>query len=363
MFKTLLISSEYPPGPGGIGTHAYQVANTLFNNKKWVVVCTISDYANAKEVKNFDENSLFQVVRFKRYRNHIINWYYRINTVCRTIINQKITHVFVSGRASVWLIPVIKLISNVKIIAIIHGSEFKIGLSGKFSLACLQFASNLIAVSKFTKSLIPQRMQLRTVVSHNGIDLSEWRSQIIRPNLENYPILLTVGSLSLRKGQHNIINALPFIKKQYPNVHYHCVGQTKEKERLLKLIHKLGLGNSVSIHGIVSKSTLEDLYNESHVNMILSEKTHDGDREGYGISVLEGNIFGVPAIGSNHSGLKESITHNLNGVLVDQTNPKEIVKALNNILFNYDNFYNNSIKNAKNNSWHKKIRHYENFIK
>ena len=43
--RLLLLSSEFPPGPGGIGTHAYQLARHL-TARGWVVtVVTAQEYA------------------------------------------------------------------------------------------------------------------------------------------------------------------------------------------------------------------------------------------------------------------------------------------------------------------------------
>ena len=45
------------------------------------------------------------------------------------------------------------------------------------------------------------------------------------------PQLITVGNLTQRKGQHNMINALPELLKKYPDLHYHCVGIPTEIEQ------------------------------------------------------------------------------------------------------------------------------------
>ena len=363
MFKILFISSEFPPGPGGIGTHAFNVSNTLRKRKFEVIICTVSDYVSDEQAKNFDDNCSLRIMRFKRSSNKIVNWCNRAKIIYDVLIKEKITHVFISGHSSIMFIPILKIISNVKIITIIHGSEFKIGILKKFSMLCIRLTDNIIAVSNFTKSLIPRNLQLKTIVAQNGIDLKEWMQPKNPPTLNNFPVLLTVGSISTRKGQHNIVSALPFIKKIFPNVHYHCVGQTKDKEKLLKLIKKLDVVGRVSIHGIVSKTTLKDMYDKAHVNMILSEKTKDGETEGYCISVLEGNTFGVPAIGSRHSGLRESIVCDINGILVNQKSPEEIASALKKILSNYKKFFNNSINHASSNTWDNSIIGYEKLIK
>ena len=40
---------------------------------------------------------------------------------------------------------------------------------------------------------------------------------------------------------------------------------------------------------------------------MLSNNNNNTDFEGFGISVLEGNLYGVPAIGAKESGLEDSI--------------------------------------------------------
>ena len=73
-----------------------------------------------------------------------------------------------------------------------------------------------------------------------------------RSTLENFPILLTVGSISIRKGHYNVIKLLPHIIKEYPLTHYHCVGNYNDKENLLKLIRQLKLNDFVTLHGILN---------------------------------------------------------------------------------------------------------------
>ena len=42
-------------------------------------------------------------------------------------------------------------------------------------------------------------------------------------NLQGSPILLTVGGVTPRKGQHRVIRALPEIIRSYPQACYHIV--------------------------------------------------------------------------------------------------------------------------------------------
>ncbi len=340
----LIISSEFPPGPGGIGTHAVSIATAFQKRGVNVAINTISNYVNRQKEINYDNNYSFKIYRFKNYGSIIARWYHRINIIKNTIRLYRIKNVFVSGRFSIWVIPFIKIFGVPNIVAIIHGTEIGKTIFFKWTIFCLKKANNIIAISKFTRSLITENLIDQIYVINNGIDPSIWNVPNRSKSLKNFPILLTVGSISLRKGQYNVIKMLPYILKVFPNIHYHCVGDDKEKNSLLELIDKLNLINQVTIHGVLEHYELEKLYNISHVNMMLSNHKSKTDYEGFGISVLEGNLFGVPALGAINTGLQDSIKPNINGELVDPENHKEIVKSLERIFLKYD-YYSNQSKN------------------
>ena len=73
----LIISSEFPPGPGGIGTHAFSIANAFQKKGYNVIVNTISNYVSEFQQKQFDEKISFKVSRFYNHSNIIIRWFYK----------------------------------------------------------------------------------------------------------------------------------------------------------------------------------------------------------------------------------------------------------------------------------------------
>ena len=61
----LFISTEFPPGPGGIGNHAWNIARQL--DKQFSIdVLTISDYVTNKECLEFDKKEIINLT--KRYK-------------------------------------------------------------------------------------------------------------------------------------------------------------------------------------------------------------------------------------------------------------------------------------------------------
>ena len=362
MIKILIISSEFPPGPGGIGAHAYNIANELYHKGNKVTVCTVSDYASPEDEKAFDIKCNFIVLRFVRYKNIFLNYFTRIILILKTINHNCITHVLCTGRFSIWIIIFLKFFKFKKIVAVLHGSEVGHGLKRKWLCFNLSLANQIISVSSFSKNLLPPKLKSRARVIHNGINLDQWDTTNIKSSLKQFPILLTVGSISYRKGQHNVVSAIPEIKKIFPNVHYHCVGPEREKKYLLKKIKQLSVGAHVTLNGVLTHSNLENIYAKAHINMMLSDQSTDGDVEGYGISVLEGNAFGIPAIGSINSGLREAISPRVNGLLVNSKNQLEIVEAIKRIYTNYRQYSKLCQEYASNKLWSQQITLYEKYI-
>src|ERR1700733_1576389 len=63
--RILMISSEFPPGPGGIGTHAFQVSLHLQRLGCAVAVISPQDYVSEAEARAFNSALPFAVHRIR----------------------------------------------------------------------------------------------------------------------------------------------------------------------------------------------------------------------------------------------------------------------------------------------------------
>ena len=64
--EVLIVSQEFPPGPGGIGSHAYSMAKSFHEKGIDVTVVASMDYVTPQQVEAFDNKQPFKVVRFDR---------------------------------------------------------------------------------------------------------------------------------------------------------------------------------------------------------------------------------------------------------------------------------------------------------
>ena len=88
--KILIISSEFPPGPGGIGSQAFDISSQLHKRGYQIIVNTKSDYANENQENMFDLECPYKIFRFKRKKLIFHTWIHRLKIIRSTIIKYNI---------------------------------------------------------------------------------------------------------------------------------------------------------------------------------------------------------------------------------------------------------------------------------
>lgn len=365
--KLLIISSEFPPGPGGIGNHAFNLAKYLQDSGGLEVkVLADTNFTSSKEILDFDKKNSFRVVRIFRKKPIILTYLNRIISAGK-LISQSDKIIF-SGKFPVWMAGLFKSFFLKKdFVAVVHGSELDLPnpVLKRLTESSLKKCDKIISVSRYTQSFLPthENGQKRTIIA-NGIDVSESDSVKKPDHSQNGGSLslLTVGNVTPRKGQKNIIRALPEIIKKFPDVHYHVVGLPTTKDILSEFARNIGVLNHITFHGKLSRQELLNMYNKCDIFMMLSDHTANGDFEGFGIAVLEANILGKPAVGSRKSGIADAIDDRKTGVLVDQHNDLEIVNAIGEIYNNYEQYSINAYAWAIKHDWKNIVEEYRQFL-
>lgn len=353
----LIITSEFPPGPGGIGQHAWSMVQALSLHAP-VVVLGHQDYADPQEVEQFNAQlpSDIRFVPFER-RGGKLQPLYKFVKAIRLYRKLNPKQVIVTGRFPLWIGGLLKtLFPKSKIIGFAHGSEVTSqgGRLAQLTYRALRRLDVVWAVSAFTKKALQSAGVNHIGILPNGIDhalLKTGGEQHERFDWQGNPRLLTVGNLTPRKGQHRVIKALPEIKRVHPDVQYHIVGLPTTKPKLQQLAESLGVIDQVIFHNRLPRR--EDLYRAfttADIFIMLSENQPNGDVEGFGIAILEANAFGIPAIGAKGCGIEDAISAQ-SGILVDGNNHIEITKAIKTILNNYQAYSTGARNWAEQHNW------------
>ena len=361
--KIILLTSEFPPGPGGIGDHSYNLAKWLSILKYPVNVITDSRKEFYDDIISFDDNINFIVKRSNRHKGAFFGIFSRIFLYLNAILDSSPNRIFIaSGKFPIWVCGIFsRIFQHKKFIAIVHGSEVnsKRKLNRMYMRWCLNKMDVVIAVSNYTKHLIKKLDdKKRVVVIPNGFDDFKFKGMRFNKINSNHLRLITVGTITTRKGQKNVIKILPKIQKEIPNTTYHIVGMPKEGGEILKLAKNLGVEKNIDIHGMLNDEEMIKLLKECDIFMMLSQESDLGDVEGFGIAILEANNLGVPAIGSKNTGIEDAISDGFSGYLVDPSDKNQIIFCIKKILNNYEEFSKNSKVWANHFFWSKIIKNY-----
>lgn len=184
-----------------------------------------------------------------------------------------------------------------------------------------------------TSSRILEKYAEKVTIVPNGVDCKTFRPDLnpntirLRLNLAGKKIILFVGALSKwhsYKGLDTLINALALTNKLRADIALLVVGDGTLKPTYQKLASELNLTDKVLFAADVSDRDLPSYYAASDM-LVLPSKDRS---EGFGLTILEANACGKPAIGSDVGGIPDAIRHEHNGLLVPPSNPEALSAAI-----------------------------------
>lgn len=338
--RLLLLSSEFPPGPGGIGTHAAQIAAWMAKFGHQVLVITPQDYAAPQEITEFNRNQPYQIIPLPKHNRTVIEALARIQTLNTQVRKWKPDVLLSTGARSNWLVYALRTFRRTRWISVGHGSEFGVPQWWERLFTRLAFnrADQIVCVSRYTRSRMLE-MGIhpgREVIINNGADPHRF-SVLPQPVIQNFRsqhaltdkfVLLTVGNVTSRKGHDLVIRALPGILRAGVDVHYLVIGLPTQQALMKNLAAEIGVADRVSFFGTADQDTIIKAYNACDVYIMPSRTTPTGDFEGYGIVVTEAGLCGKAAIVTRESGLEDAVIHDETGILVPQEHPDAICTAV-----------------------------------
>ena len=329
--RLLLLSSEFPPGPGGIGTHAFQLARHL-SRLGWAVrVASPQPYTSAGESESFNRRQPFSVTAFPDRDSGRLWWAQRARAVAVAVREDSPAIVLATGRRAVWTAAAVHALTRTPWVAVGHGTEFVSGspLVRAMTRRAIEGAAAVIAVSEYTAALIRQSANpKRLIVIPNAADGERFRTGLEpaglreRLDLGHRRVLLTVGQVGERKAQDVVIRAMPQILSVYPDTCYVMAGLPRKQAEFEALAAELNVAHRVRFAGLLADAELANAYNLADLFVLVSRQATDGDVEGYGIVVQEAALCGVPAVVSRGCGLTEAIREGETGLSVPPNDPQ-----------------------------------------
>jgi glycosyltransferase involved in cell wall biosynthesis len=163
---------------------------------------------------------------------------------------------------------------------------------------------------------------------HSGIDLAKIdaapeRTAELRAELEvpeGHALIANVAHMADHKGQRYLIEALPQVLAERPDVTCAIVGDGELKEQLVALADELGVSENVRFPGF--RRDVPSILKALDLFVMPSHM------EGLGTSVLDAMAAGAPVVGTEAGGMPESIVDGETGLVCPVRDPGALARAI-----------------------------------
>ncbi len=235
------------------------------------------------------------------------------------------------------LLPVAALASGLQgapVILILHGIDAWTPHDSGLVRTLLPQVDTFVTVSQCTKDRFLEWAPLRAEQGHvipDCIDLDAYspgpkRKELLdRYDLHDRTILLTLGRLDSDeqyKGHDEILEVLPYLAEEIPDVAYLVCGDGDDRPRLERKAERLGVADRTVFAGYVPEEEKEDHYRLADAFVM------PGRGEGFGIVYLEAMACGVPVVASSVDASREAVRDGQLGAVVDPDDPEDIKQGV-----------------------------------
>lgn len=343
MKKTLLLSEIFPPLKGGSGRWFWEVYTRLPKEK---VVIAAGETENTTE---FDKTNPLNC-----YRLPLSSWswglksltglkfYWRVFRAVLKLVKQEKIEAIHCGRClpEGFIGFLLKKYKGIPYICYIHGEDVETAATSRelswIVKKALKHADKLICNSQNTANILLNSWNTdpkKTFIVNPGVDTQVFvpaeSDETIKTQLgwQQRPVILTVGRLQERKGHDILIQSLPAIIKQHPQVLYAIIGDGENKTSLQALVTSLQLDEHVMFMSELSDQQMIQCYQQCNL-FVLPNRSVGPDIEGFGMVLVEAQACAKPVIAGDSGGTAETMLLNETGFIVDCTTTKDLPEKI-----------------------------------
>lgn len=342
MHKTLIVTNDFPPRPGGIQAFLHSMALRLDPER---VVVYASTWKRSREgvaaTAAFDAEQPFTVVRD---RTTMLLPTPRVTKRAVSLLQEH-------GCRSVWFgaaaplgltAPALRRAGAERIVATTHGHEAgwaQLPAARGLLRRIGEETDTLTYLGEYTRSRIAAaltpRAAARMVQLPPGVDEKTFHpdsggaSVRARLGLSDRPVVVCVSRLVPRKGQDTLIEAMPRVLAAVPDAVLLVVGGGPYRADLEKLAAARGLTGAVRFTGPVAWEELPAHYGAGDVFAMPCRTRRGGlDVEGLGIVYLEASATGLPVLAGDSGGAPDAVLDGETGWVVPGAAPQETADRL-----------------------------------
>jgi phosphatidylinositol alpha-1,6-mannosyltransferase len=337
MHKTLIVTNDFPPRPGGIQAFLHNMALRLDPER---IVVYASTWKRTREgveaTAAFDAEQPFTVVRDRT--TMLLPTPGATRRAAGLLREHGCTSVWFGAAAPLGLMaPALRRAGAERIVATTHGHEAgwaqlpaargllrRIGEStdtitylGEYTRSRIAAALTPQAAARMVR--LPPGVDEKTF--HPGSGGERVRARL---GLTERPVVVCVSRLVPRKGQDTLIRAMPRVLAAEPDAVLLIVGGGPYEKDLRRLAAQTGVAASVRFTGPVPWSELPAHYGAGDVFAMPCRTRRGGlDVEGLGIVYLEASATGLPVVAGDSGGAPDAVLDGETGWVVRGGSPAE----------------------------------------
>ncbi|MFI7605057.1 glycosyltransferase family 4 protein [Micromonospora sp. NPDC049366] len=342
MSRTLLITNDFPPRPGGIQSFVHNLA---LHQPTGSVVVYASRWRGADK---FDADQPFEVVRD---RTTVLLPTPRVaRRAARLARAYDCDTVWFGAAAPLGLLAAgLRRRAGIRrVVAQTHGHEI-----GWAALPGARAALRRIArgvdvttyLGEYTRTRLARAVdgltELRRLAP--GVDVETYHPAVDgepvreRLGLTGRPVVVCVSRLVPRKGQDMLIRALPEIRRRVPDAALLIVGGGPYRTALEKLARDTGVEPDVVFTGSVPHDDLPAHYAAGDVYAMPCRTRNRGlDVEGLGIVYLEASATGLPVVAGDSGGAPDAVREGETGYVVGGRDVAQLADRVSRLLADRD---------------------------
>ncbi len=324
MGRTLLVTNDFPPRPGGIQSFVHGLA---IRQPADQLVVYASHWRGASE---FDAAQPFEVVRENT------GMLLPTPAVRRRAVELARSY----GCDTAWfgaaaplglLAPALRRAGVERVVAQTHGHEV-----GWAALPVARGLLRRIARHTDVVTYLGEYFRHRLDRTIGPLTQLEWLApgvdtEVFRPDLSSSagsevrrrlgladrPVLVCVSRLVPRKGQDVLIRAMPAILRRVPDAMLLLVSGGPDRDRLRRLARRTGVAEQVVFTGSVRWEELPAYFAAGDVFAMPCRTRRGGlDVEGLGIVYLEASASGLPVVAGDSGGAPDAVLDGETGYVV-----------------------------------------------
>ncbi|MEU6536008.1 glycosyltransferase family 4 protein [Streptomyces sp. NPDC047000] len=346
MHRTLIVTNDFPPRPGGIQAFLHNMALRLDPDRLVVHASTWKHgREGAEATAAFDAEQPFTVVRDRT--TMLLPTPAATRRAAGLLREHGCTSVWFGAAAPLGLMaPALRRAGAERLVATTHGHEAgwaqlpaargllrRIGEStdtltylGEYTRSRIAGALTPQAAARMTQ--LPPGVDEKVFHPDSGGD--EVRARL---GLTERPVVVCVSRLVPRKGQDTLIRALPRVLAAAPDTVLLIVGGGPYEKDLRRLAAETGVAASVRFTGAVPWSELPAHYGAGDVFAMPCRTRRGGlDVEGLGIVYLEASATGLPVVAGDSGGAPDAVLDGETGWVVRGTSVEDTADRITTLL-------------------------------